>query len=116
MGNKGKDPKEISADQEEAKNREHDRILMMMQQFDREIRRTATPVRRHQPRVTRMQSSRMRTVSSGTSNGVKAIYQSPEQAARTTITGEPEYTTREVGPGDRYNKDYTCEGKETKSR
>lgn len=75
------------------------------------------PLKKHKPKVTRMSSPRMRTVEKGTINSFRASYQTPEQAKRNTVVGEPKVATREVGPGDKYNKtnDYTM-GKDTESR
>jgi hypothetical protein len=82
----------------------------------RELKQPPNTPKRRMPKVSRMQSPRMRVVSKGTINGVRAIYQTTEQAGRHTITGEPEgITTREVGPGDEYNR-YGKYGESTTKR
>jgi hypothetical protein len=108
--------RDAEARREEAKIKYENSVLERMVALDREIRKPANPIRRRQPKVTRMQSKRMQEIQQQTNNPIRAIFQTPEQAERGTITGEPDVTTREVGPGDLYNNNYGCEGKETGSR
>lgn len=101
----------------EAENRRVDRTLQRMLALDKAIRKPPVPPSRRQPKITRMQSGRQTKVSQGTRNFTKAVYQTPEQAAASTIstydTSYPSNSTREVGPGDVYNNTYGCHGKET---
>lgn len=52
---------------------------------ERDIKKTDSPTRRRQPRVTRMSSKRMLRVSTQTSNFVRAAY-SPESVYNSTPT------------------------------
>lgn len=79
-------------------------FLEYMRAKAKDLKTPPNPLRAHKPKIIRMESSRMRTVQRGTSNTTRAVYQTAEQAKRNTVTGEPEFTTREVGPGDVYNK------------
>lgn len=100
-------------------NRRLDIILQRMVEADRDIRRPPVTPKRRLPKITRMTSSRQARALKGTPSMIRAIYQTPEQASRTNPTDESSRKvkkTREVGPGDRYNSDYPCHGKETGSR
>jgi hypothetical protein len=80
----------------------------------RELKKAPDPIRRHQPRVTRMQSARMRRVSSQTGNSVRASYV-PESVYNATPTKPEEWKgTRNVG-GNCEPKTYQS-GKETTTR
>jgi hypothetical protein len=69
-------------------------------QASKELKKPSSPPKRLQPKVTRMQSSRMRTVSSQQSNPVKAIFQPESQFNQTPIANDDFVGTKEVGPGD----------------
>jgi hypothetical protein len=89
--------------------------LEYIQDKSRELARPANPPKRRQPRITRMQSPRMRRVSGQTSNTIRAIY-GTESAHSATPTKPNEWRgTHEVGPGDEHNDDYKT-GKATESR
>jgi len=73
-------------------------------QKEKELKRPPNPTKRHQPKVTRMQSRRMRTVSGQTPNPIRAIYTVENQYNATPTINREEHTlTREVGPKDQYN-------------
>lgn len=87
-------------------------FLAYMSGKARELKRAPGPTSGQKPKVTRMQSPRQVAASKGSPNQFRAAYQPTH-----CITGEPEFTTREVGPGDQFNKDndYTM-GKDTECR
>ena len=103
--------------EEEAEDQDINSVLQRMVRMEAEIKKTPFPIKKHKPKVTRMQSPRMREVLRGTRNPVRAIYQAPDVAKAHTVTDEPVNPTREVGPGDVHNKtnDYSA-GKETQTR
>jgi len=71
-----------------------------------ELSKPPAPAKRKQPKVTRMQSARMRAIESQTSNIFKAGFVSAEQASEQWKYVRPaneDVTTREVGPGDVHN-------------
>jgi hypothetical protein len=92
-------------------------FLKYIQGKSREQKQAPGPTKGQKPKVTRMVSKRQATVLKATPNPFRASYQTADQAKRGCIVGEPEIATREVGPGDRYNKtnDYTM-GKDTAPR
>jgi hypothetical protein len=71
------------------------------------LRRPANPIKRHQPKVTRHSSRRMRQVSGQQIDPVKAIFQPENQFNRTPLLEDGTETTREVGPGDVNNSNVT---------
>jgi hypothetical protein len=79
----------------------------------RELKKAPGPTSGQKPKVTRMMSPRQAAATKGSPNAFRASY-SPRTYC---VTGEPENPTREVGPGDKYNRtnDYTM-GKDTVNR
>jgi hypothetical protein len=92
-------------------------FLRYMRTKATEQKKAPGPTKGQKPKVTRMMSPRQLQASKATLNPFRASYQTVAQAKRQCIVGEPEFTTREVGPGDKFNKtnDYTM-GKDTESR
>ena len=90
--------------------------LQYVQQRARELQQTSTPRKRTQPKVTPMQSARMRIVSRQTNNPFKAGFVSAEDAlAQLSGLKEAEGPlTRNVGPLD-FGRNYV-HGKDTGSR
>lgn len=95
---------------------EEDKILLRMQRAMRDIARPSNPSKRSARKPRRNVSKRNVQILNSTSNYVKQIYQSPSEFARGFINVNPIISTREVGPGDRYNADQYSPGRETKSR
>ena len=74
--------------------------LEYMRDAERNIKKVPDPLRAHRPKITRMQSSRMRTVSGQSNNPIKSIF-TPESKWNATPTMPEEWVgTKEVGPGD----------------
>lgn len=73
-------------------------------QQEKELKRPPFPIKKHKPKITRMQSRRMRTVSGQSPNPIRAMY-TPENEYNATpvINPEEHELTKEVGPKDRYN-------------
>lgn len=90
-----------------------DAALLRMQKAMRDIARPSIPGKRRERKPRRNVSKRNRIILNTTSNSIKQIYQNPEDFAKSFINVNPTISTREVGPGDRYNSDYNCHGKET---
>jgi hypothetical protein len=67
---------------------------------ERDIKKAPVPTKRHQPKVKRMTSSRMRIAESQTSNPVKAIFNGESKWNATPTMPEDWEGTKEVGPGD----------------
>lgn len=85
--------------------------LQYMAKAEKELKRPPSPPRRRQPKITRMQSRRMRTVSGQTPNAIRAMYTVESKYNQTpTISSEDHELTREVGPSDRYNPDEAYRG------
>jgi hypothetical protein len=76
-------------------------------QKEKELKRPPNPTKRHQPKVTRHQSRRMRTIAGQTPNPIRAMYTTENEYNATPLA--PEKPTwagdsgREVGPKDQYN-------------
>lgn len=88
--------------------------LERVQATARQIAAPPGAVRRRQPKVTRMQSARMRQVPGFTNNNFKAGVMSAEEAAKPwerIADADEDVTTRNVGPMDIITR-YT-HGKET---
>jgi hypothetical protein len=103
-------------------------FLRYMKSKATEQKRAPGPTKGQKPKVTRMMSPRQMRASQGSPNIFRASYVTPEQAKRTTVAGkvfkdfepfvdEVKNATREVGPGDKYNRtnDYTM-GKDTNNK
>ena|SRR6516164_4019469 len=70
---------------------------------EKAIKQAPNPTRRHQPRITRHMSARMRRVGTQTRNRVRAIY-NPESDHNTTPTKPETWRgTRSPGISDPYN-------------
>jgi hypothetical protein len=74
--------------------------LEYMRDAERDIKKAPVPTKRHQPKVKRMESARMRTVLGQSANPIKAIF-TPESRWNATPTMPEDWEgTKEVGPGD----------------
>jgi hypothetical protein len=74
--------------------------LEYVRDAERNIKRPPNPPKRHQPKVTRHQSSRMRIVEGQQKDPIKAIFTPENQFNRTPLAPTDFVGTREVGPGD----------------
>jgi|SRR5712671_6657665 len=82
--------------------------------LERDIKKTASPTKRRQPRVRRMQSKRMLRISSQTANTVRASYY-PERVSNSTPTKPVEWKgTLNIGGSCEVRSNST--GKDTTSR
>lgn len=93
-----------------------DALLLRMQQAMRDLERPSYPSKRRQRKVRRLVTKGNQAALRQTGNYVKQVYTSSAEAQRSYIYVYPEISTREVGPGDRYNSDYGLHGKETGPR
>src|SRR6266571_4741153 len=82
-----------------------DAILTYFQKADKEIRKPSEPPSRWQPKIVRHQSREQTIVSGQSKNPIKAIYTPESEWSQTPLLREDAVTTREVGPGDRYNSE-----------
>jgi hypothetical protein len=77
-----------------------------------EIKRAPNPIKRHQPKVTRMQSSRMRSAQTNSRNFVHSVYHdgdfntnvSPEKDFTTDVGGTCEDRNAPIGQNTRYRR------------
>lgn len=89
-----------------------DQILLRMSRAIRDIKKPPHPSKNRERRVRRTPPRG----SQQTKNYVTSVYVTLEEAKRAFIDVNPTVTTREVGPGDRYNDRNYTHGKETNSR
>lgn len=82
--------------------RDEDDWLVYVATKAREVSKSPNPVRRRQPKVTRLASPRQRQALKQTNNPFKAGMMSAEEAQREwdRISDEQDETTRNVGPND----------------
>lgn len=93
-----------------------DAILMRMQKAMRDLSRPSAPSKRRERKVTRLETKGNQAALRQTKNYVRSAYTTAAEARKTFINVYPTISTREVGPGDQYNSDYPCHGKDTESR
>lgn len=93
-----------------------DAILLRMQKAMRDIQRPSYPSKRRERKVTRSETKGNQAARKLTKSFVRNVYTTTEEAQKTFINVIPIISTREVGPGDQYNSDKSCHGKETNSR
>jgi len=65
-------------------------------QKEKELKRPPDPIKRRQPKITRMTSRRMRTVNGQTPNPIRAMYTTENDYNRTPTLPDDATTTREV--------------------
>lgn len=65
--------------------------------LERRIKRAPSPTKRHQPRIKRMESPRMRRVSGQTRNPVKAMYSTESAGAMTPVAPANAEFTSDLG-------------------
>jgi hypothetical protein len=76
---------------------------------EKDLKRPPFPIKKHKPKVTRMQSGRMKIIAGQTPNPIRATYTPENEYNATPIIAEPEKHTwagtsgHEVGPNDQYN-------------
>jgi hypothetical protein len=102
----GKQRKKLQAD-----------ILEEWIEMQKRQRDAGRPIRRRQPRITPMQSPRMRRAMRQTADPLKAGYQAESPMNATPVRPNKKGLTREVGPNDDKNNpgDYRA-GKDTGDR
>lgn len=93
-----------------------DAILLRMQKAMRDIQRPSYPSKRRERKVLRGETKGNQAARKLTKSFVRNVYTTTEEAQKTFINVIPIISTREVGPGDLYNPDQGCHGKETNSR
>lgn len=95
---------------------EEDAILLRMQSAMRDLSRPSSPSKRRERKIKRSETKGNQAALRQTNNYVRSVYTSTDEARKTFINVIPMISTREVGPGDRYNDEYGCHGKDTQSR
>lgn len=98
------------------KTSSEDAILLRMQAAMRDLARPSNPSKRRERKVTRLEPKGTQAARKQTKNYVRSVYTSAAEARKSFINVYPTISTREVGPGDQYNSDYPCHGKDTESR
>jgi hypothetical protein len=87
-----------------------------MARLEAAIKRTNSPTKRHQPRVQRLQSARMRKVSSQSGNSIRAIYSEPNNFNGAQIATGKERFTQALGGNCENPNDAGWSSKPTQSR
>jgi hypothetical protein len=93
-----------------------EREMQLLEEFarrERDIKRVDFPLKAHRPKIIRNQSREQRVAEHQSPNSVHAVYVPESRWNVTPILEEGAFTTREVGPNDRYSDRRSIPAKST---